>query len=133
VPGTVQIYYVGLLAGRGDLDRLRLTGSGREVNRHVYTAEEVTTALAGPVARATVFLARLRQGHPAFSGTAGHEAGAQAGSLRLWWQAGEQRVELEAVPGRASFTLTWTVPGGVQRAAGVDDLADARVPASWTD
>ena len=39
VPGIPQIYYVGLLAGSNDMDLLRRTGVGRDINRHYYTAD----------------------------------------------------------------------------------------------
>ena len=35
VPGIPQIYYVGLLAGANDLDLLRRTRVGRDINRRV--------------------------------------------------------------------------------------------------
>ena len=41
VPGIPQIYYVGLLAGGNDIDLLRRTGVGRDINRHYYTAGEL--------------------------------------------------------------------------------------------
>lgn len=126
-PGLAQVYYVGLLAGRGDLDRLDRTGSGREVNRHVYTPAEIDAALRTPVVRATLFLIRLRQEHPAFAGTPGHGPGEQPGSLHLRWTDGGHRVELEAIPGQASFVLTWTTPQGVRRAGSVADLAASSV------
>jgi sucrose phosphorylase len=36
LPGTPQIYYVGLLAGGNDTELLARTGVGRDVNRHHY-------------------------------------------------------------------------------------------------
>ena len=49
VPGTPQVYYVGLLAGRNDMELLRSSGVGRDVNRRHYTLAEVTGELAaGP-------------------------------------------------------------------------------------
>jgi sucrose phosphorylase len=41
LPGTPQIYYVGLLAGGNDTDLLADTGVGRDVNRHYYTPDEI--------------------------------------------------------------------------------------------
>ena len=38
VPGIPQIYYVGLLAGGNDMELLRRTGVGRDINRHYYTS-----------------------------------------------------------------------------------------------
>ena len=52
VPGMPQIYYVGLLAGGNDLDLLRRTGVGRDINRHYYTAAELRTHLDRPVVQA---------------------------------------------------------------------------------
>ena len=69
VPGIPQIYYVGLLAGRNDLDLLRRTGVGRDVNRHYYTPEELRAELRRPVVRSLLQLLRLRKVHPAFHGT----------------------------------------------------------------
>ncbi len=67
-PGIPQVYYVGLLAGRNDLELLRRTGVGRDINRHYYTPDEVAEALARPVVRRLLGLIRLRNAHPAFDG-----------------------------------------------------------------
>ena len=56
-PGTPQVYYVGLLAGRNDMELLRRTGMGRDVNRHYYTAAAVNDELRRPVVRALLRLA----------------------------------------------------------------------------
>lgn len=45
VPGIPQVYYVGLFAGRNDVDLLRATGVGRDVNRHHYTPDEIAAEL----------------------------------------------------------------------------------------
>src|SRR5581483_7261027 len=50
-PGIPQVYYVGLLAGNNDLDLLRRTGVGRDVNRHYYTHAELQEQLKAPVVR----------------------------------------------------------------------------------
>ena len=44
-PGVPQVYYVGLLAGTNDLDLLRRTGVGRDINRHYYTQAELQERL----------------------------------------------------------------------------------------
>jgi uncharacterized membrane protein len=64
VPGVPQIYYVGLLAGGNDLDLLRRTGVGRDVNRHYYTPEELRDELTRPVVRSLMALLRLRTTTP---------------------------------------------------------------------
>ena len=40
-PGIPQVYYVGLLAGRNDLELLEKTKTGRDINRHYYSLDEV--------------------------------------------------------------------------------------------
>ncbi len=69
VPGIPQVYYVGLLAGGNDLELLRRTGVGRDINRHYYATEELRDAWTRPVVRSLLGLLRLRNGHAAFEGT----------------------------------------------------------------
>jgi sucrose phosphorylase len=69
LPGTPQIYYVGLLAGSNDMDLLAATGSGRDVNRHRYTPGEIAEALQRPVVRRLVEMLRWRAVEPAFRGS----------------------------------------------------------------
>jgi sucrose phosphorylase len=69
LPGTPQIYYVGLLAGENDAELLARTGVGRDVNRHHYSAEEVDAALSRPVVQRLLALLRWRGSEPAFDGT----------------------------------------------------------------
>ena len=68
LPGTPQLYYVGLLLGRNDEALLEQTGVGRDVNRHHYSADEVATALREPGVRRLLALVELRRTHPAFAG-----------------------------------------------------------------
>ena len=63
-----QVYYVGLLAGSNDLDLLRRTGVGRDINRHYYTPAELNDQLQRPVVRSLFDLIRFRNTHPAFAG-----------------------------------------------------------------
>jgi sucrose phosphorylase len=123
VPGLPQVYYVGLLAGGNDVERLRRTGIGREVNRHAYDRDEITGALGRPVTRATVAAIRLRNTHPAFAGTFRHACGTQSGSLLLEWTGDGHTVRLDAVPGTASFALTWSTPTGTRTVRTVAELA----------
>jgi sucrose phosphorylase len=94
LPGVPQVYYVGLLAGENDMALLQRTGVGRDINRHHYSADEITAALQRPVVQRLLQLIRLRNEHPAFGGSfalldsAPHE-------LRLRWQHGEHHAELQ--------------------------------------
>jgi len=67
-PGVPQVYYVGLLAGTNDLDLLRRTRAGRDINRHYYTCCELQQRLEAPVVRSLLDLIRFRNTHPAFAG-----------------------------------------------------------------
>jgi sucrose phosphorylase len=69
VPGIPQVYYVGLLAGCNDIDLLRRTGVGRDINRHYYTADELRVGLTQPVVQSLLALLQIRNTHPAFQGT----------------------------------------------------------------
>jgi sucrose phosphorylase len=119
VPGVPQVYYVGLLAGGNDMELLARTGVGRDVNRHHYTADEVSEALQRPVVQRLAAAFRLRNTHPAFAGTC--TVGGSSQELRLRWEEGEHVAELLARLGDARYALTLTDGG---RARTVDDVAD---------
>jgi sucrose phosphorylase len=67
-PGVPQVYYVGLLAGTNDIELLRRTKEGRDINRHHYTVREIESEIQRPVVRALFELIRFRNTHPAFDG-----------------------------------------------------------------
>lgn len=67
-PGIPQVYYVGLLAGTNDLELLRRSGVGRDINRHYYTGPEIESASVRPVVQQLFELMRFRNSHPAFDG-----------------------------------------------------------------
>ena len=107
VPGIPQIYYVGLLAGGNDLDLLRRTGAGRDINRHYYTPAEVRRELTRPVVRSLLELLRLRNAHPAFQGTF-HVGTSAPHHLVLEWANGSDtaRLDVDLTEMRAAVTLT---------------------------
>jgi sucrose phosphorylase len=67
-PGIPQVYYVGLMAGGNDMELLRRTREGRDINRHYYTEDEVHLEIQRPVVRELFELIRFRNSHPAFAG-----------------------------------------------------------------
>jgi sucrose phosphorylase len=69
VPGIPQVYYMGLLGGRNDMELLKRSGTGRDINRHFYTAGEVEEAMRTPFVSRLFSLIRFRNQHPAFSGS----------------------------------------------------------------
>jgi sucrose phosphorylase len=66
-PGIPQVYYVGALAGKNDIDLLEKTKNGRDINRHYYSVEEIDREIKRPVVQKLLELMRLRNSHPAFS------------------------------------------------------------------
>ena len=72
--GIPMVYYVGLLAGRNDLELLEATKEGRNINRHYYSREEIDREVERPVVRELIGLMELRNSHPAFDVDGGFEA-----------------------------------------------------------
>lgn len=68
VPGIPQVYYVGLLAGRNDMELLAHSKVGRDINRHHYSRAELLAALRRPLVAKLCELIHLRNRHPAFNG-----------------------------------------------------------------
>jgi sucrose phosphorylase len=94
VPGIPQIYYVGLLVGSNDIELLRHTGVGRDINRHYYTSGDLQHALTRPVVQTQLALLRLRNAHGAFQGTF-DAAAPGADRLSLTWRHGAEFARLE--------------------------------------
>jgi sucrose phosphorylase len=67
-PGVPQVYYVGLLAGKNDLEILEKGGEGRDINRHNYTLEEIDQDIQKAPVQRLLKLIRFRNEYPAFSG-----------------------------------------------------------------
>ncbi|WNF38488.1 sucrose phosphorylase [Bacillaceae bacterium IKA-2] len=67
-PGIPQVYYVGLLAGENDYENMKVTGDGREINRHNYTIEEIEHSLEKDVVQRLLKLIRFRNEYDAFNG-----------------------------------------------------------------
>ena len=64
--GIPMVYYVGLLAGKNDLELLESTKEGRNINRHYYSKEEIAGEVERPVVKELLRLMELRNTHPAF-------------------------------------------------------------------
>ncbi len=94
LPGVPQVYYVGALAGRNDMELLRRTNNGRDINRHYYSTAEIDENLERPVVKALNALAKFRNELPAFDGEFSYE-----------------------VDGDTSITFRWTAADGTSTAA----------------
>jgi sucrose phosphorylase len=68
VPGIPQVYYVGLFAGENDMDLLKKSNVGRDINRHYFSKNEIKSHLEKPLIKKLKELMLLRNNHPAFNG-----------------------------------------------------------------
>ena len=84
IPGIPQVYYVGLLAGKNDVETLERTGNGRDINRHTYTLNEFKEEFERPVVQRLMRLIRLRNTHPAFHGIFSHRAVSESDLILRW-------------------------------------------------
>ncbi|MNC02858.1 Sucrose phosphorylase [compost metagenome] len=84
-PGIPQVYYVGLMAGRNDIEQVEKTGEGREINRHNYTVEEIGRGLEQDVVKRLMKLIRFRNTYSAFDG-AFQVLDAAPDEIRLLWE-----------------------------------------------
>ena len=105
VPGIPQIYYVGLLAGSNDLDLLRRTGVGRDINRHHYTTTELQEQFSRPVVQSLLALLRMRNSHAAFGG-AFEMSPSAPDRLVLEWRSGGEWARLDADLSEMRATMT---------------------------
>lgn len=99
LPGVPQVYYVGALAGENDMDLLKKTNNGRDINRHYYTSAEIDENLQRPVVQALNALCRLRNTLDAFDGSFSYEVKGE--SIELAWSGEHTSAKLVFAPGNA--------------------------------
>jgi sucrose phosphorylase len=109
LPGVPQVYYVGLLAGGNDMELLARTGTGRDINRHHYSHQEIDEAIERPVVADLFGLIRLRNSHPAFGGRF-ELLPSPDEVLDLCWRHGEAVARLRVDLRSAEHRIEWT-PG----------------------
>ena len=113
-PGIPQVYYVGLLAGENDMELLRRSGVGRDINRHYYQPQELESMVRRPVVRTLFELIRFRNSHPAFGGefhlqqSADHE-------IDLEWRVGARWARLDVDLKAMTATITYSSDAGEGR------------------
>lgn len=112
-PGIPQIYYVGLLAGKNDVELVEKTKTGRDINRHFYTTAEVARECERTVVKKLLALLRFRNSHPAFDGAVS-VSGGENGALCLRWENGAHTAQLDADLANKRFTVTYTNETGAQ-------------------
>ncbi len=107
-PGIPQVYYVGMLAGKNDIDLVESTKNGRDINRHSYTLDEVARAVERPIVQKILKLQRFRNEFPAFDGEA--EVSSQGSELVLKRTCGGYAAELRADMKSWTWAITYSGP-----------------------
>ena len=99
LPGVPQVYYVGALAGRNDMELLRKTNNGRDINRHYYSTAEIDENLKRPVVKALNALAKFRNELDAFDGTFSYTTDGDT-SISFTWRGETSQATLTFEPKR---------------------------------
>ena len=92
-PGVPQVYYVGLLAGENDEEKIKETGDGREINRHNFSIGEIEQSLGKDVVQRLLKLIRFRNEYDAFNGDFKVLTSAMD-EVRLSWQKDKKNCTL---------------------------------------
>jgi sucrose 6(F)-phosphate phosphorylase len=92
-PGVPQVYYVGLLAGENDMAGAKLSGEGRDINRHNFSLDEIDQAVKKDVVGRLMKLIRFRNEYPAFNGEFSVRNSAPD-EVGLVWEKNEKRCTL---------------------------------------
>ncbi len=122
-PGIPQVYYIGFLGGRNDMELLARSDVGRDINRHYYQAAEIESALACPMVRKQIELMRLRNTHPAFAGEVRVDVPTEH-AIAITWTLGGQWIKLLADLSVPSASITGTSPNGEIQRMSISDNAD---------
>jgi len=109
-PGIPQVYYVGMLAGKNDIDLVEATKHGRDINRHSYTLEEIVQEVERPVVRKLLKLLRFRNEFPCFNGEC--EASANGTVLSIKRASGNYVAELVVDMQSYTCSITYSGPDG---------------------
>jgi sucrose phosphorylase len=126
LPGIPQIYYVGLLAGRNDMELLQTSHVGRDINRHYFTRAEIGHETERPVVRRLFELIRLRNSHPAFGGRFEMAESAET-VLDLRWRKGGDFAHLYVDLDSFEHRLEYSRSGETARLPLVDDSRTGRI------
>jgi sucrose phosphorylase len=110
-PGIPLVYYVGMLAGKNDLELVRQTGSGRSINRHRFSYDEAVEEVQRPVVQTLLELCRFRNQHPAFRGRMHVPDDVPDHVLVVTWQNGDARATLTADMKTKAFNIEHTLKG----------------------
>ena len=105
-PGIPQVYYVGMLAGKNDIQALIDGGEPRSVNRHSYSEAEIEEAVANPLVQDFMKLMKFRNTCPAFDGNVIIDPNCEDGNITIRWTKDDCTAQLQANFQNKSFRIT---------------------------
>ncbi len=110
-PGVPQVYYVGALAGKNDIDLVEETQMGRNINRHNYTLDEIASEVQRPVVQRLFELMKFRNECEAFDGS--YELLPSPDHIvHIRWHKGQRSAELYADVASKTYEIkTCGAPG----------------------
>jgi sucrose phosphorylase len=109
-PGIPQVYYVGLLAGKNDIELVESTKNGRDINRHSYSIEEIARETERPIVQKILKLMRFRNEFPAFAGEC--EASSNGSALTIKRSSGGYTAELVTDMKSYFYSIRYSGPDG---------------------
>jgi sucrose phosphorylase len=109
-PGIPHVYYVGILAGKNDIELMEATKNGRDINRHFYSVQEIARDIERPVVQKIFKLLKFRNEFPAFKGEC--EAIAEGSILTIKRANGGYAAELAADMKSYSYSIQYSRPDG---------------------
>jgi sucrose phosphorylase len=107
MPGTPQVWYLDLFAGKNDYAAADKGGTGghKEINRTTLTMNDIEEGLGKAVVQDQLELIRLRNTSPAFYGELSI-GNTDEHSLQLTWKYKECSATLDADLRDCSFSIT---------------------------
>jgi len=114
-PGIPQVYYVGLLAGKNDIELVEKTKHGRDINRHNYKIEEIDESVRKPMLQKLYNLMRFRNKYPAFDGEVFIIEPENEHEIKIRWQKGDYITTFIADLKEYKFKVLYTDKNGKLR------------------
>lgn len=106
-PGIPQVYYMGLLAGKNDIELLEETKVGRNINRHYYSKSEIEAEVKRPVVQKLIKLMEFRNSYPAFAGDYIIHDSENEEELKISWKKEEAEAHLKVNFSNNSFEIKY--------------------------
>ncbi len=122
-PGVPQIYYMGLLAQPNDMELLKSTGVGRDINRHYFSSEDIEAAIERPVVQSLFKLIRLRNTALGFKGEFSMHQRSYS-HIKLCWVHGQDTIELDIDMSEFEGHITQCEGGNAQHFSIADQLKE---------